>query len=118
VAVAILGLTMVSFVTALSTGSIAVREADRETMAQSLAHTQMEYVKSYPYQQEATTYPYVYIYDETYNPEPITLPEGYNIYVAVSSIPEAAATDIQKIMVTISRERVDILTVDDYKVNR
>ena len=118
VAVAILGIAMVSFVTALSTGSIAVRESDQETKAQSLAHAQMEYVKSYPYQREATTYPYAYIYDETYNPNPIILLEGYDIYVAVSSIPEAADTDIQKITVTISREGVDILTVDNYKVNR
>ena len=118
VAVAILGIAMVSFVTALSTGSIAVREGDQETVAQSLAHAQMEYVKSYPYQREAVTYPYAYIYDETYNPDPIILPEGYDIHVAVSSIPEAAATDIQKITVTISREGVDRLTVDNYKVNR
>ena len=118
-AVAILGVAAVAFVVALSTGSIAVREGDQEVVAQSLAHTQLEYVKNYPHNSEAATYPYVYTYDETYNPNPITLPQGYDISVAVSSIPEADGdSDIQKITVTISREGVDILTVDDYKVNR
>jgi hypothetical protein len=66
-----------------------------------------------------TTYPFAYAYDETYNPNPITLPEGYDISVVVSLIPQAGGdTDIQKIMVTISREGVDILTVEDYKVKR
>ena len=106
-AVAILGVAVVAFLVALSTASIAVREGDQEVVAQSLARTQLEYVKNYPYDPAAITYPTV---DE---------PEGYDISVAVSSIPEADGdTDIQKITVTISREGEDILIVDDYKVNR
>ena len=119
VAVAILGVAVVSFVVALSTGSIAVGECNQEVVAQSLARTQLEYTKSYPYNSEATTYPYVYTYDETYNPSPINLPEGYGISVAVGSILEPATdANIQKITVTISRGGEDILTIEDYKVNR
>jgi len=104
-AVAILGVAVVAFVIGLSTGSIAVREGNQELVAQSLAQTQLEYVKDYPYDSAATTYPTVHT------------PEGYSICVEVGSIPDTD-TDIQKIMVTISRDEEDILTVEDYKVNR
>lgn len=118
-AVAILGIAATSFVLSLSTGAIAVRDDDQIVVAQSLAHTQLEYVKNYPYDPGATTYPYVYTYDETYNPNPITLPEGYGISVVVSSITQAGGdTDIQKITVTISQEGVELLTAEDYKVRR
>lgn len=104
-AVAILGVVVVAFVVGLSSGTIAVREGNQELVAQSLAQTQLEYVKDYPYDSAATTYPTV------------DTPEGYSICVEVGSIPDTD-TDIQKIMVTISRDEEDILTVEDYKVNR
>ena len=104
-AVAILGTAIVTFVVALSTGSMAVLEGDQEVMAQSLARTQLEYIKNYPYAPEATTYPEV------------TAPEGYDISVTVSPIPDTD-TNIQRITVTISQDRQEILTVEDYKVNR
>jgi len=107
VAVAILGIAVVSFVMALSTGTVAVREGNQQVVAQSLVRTQLEYVKGYPYDPEATTYPKV------------DTPEGYTISVEVGSIPEADGnTDIQKITVTISLGDENILTVEDYKVNR
>jgi len=104
-AVAILGVVVVAFVVGLSSGAIAVREGNQELVAQSLAQTQLEYVKDYPYEPAATTYPTV------------DTPEGYSICVEVGSIPDTD-TDIQKITVTISRDEEDILTVEDYKVNR
>ncbi len=106
-AVAILGVVVAAFVVALSSGTIAVRKGDQEVVAQSLAQTQLEYVKGYPYDPAATTYPTV------------DTPEGYSISVEVGSIPEAEGeTNIQKITVTISRDGEDILIVEDYKVNR
>jgi len=105
VAVAILGTSVVAFVVALSAGSIAVGKQDEEVVAQSLVQTQLEYTKSYAYDAEATTYPTV------------DTPEGYNISVSVASIPDTD-DDIQKITVTISRESENIMTVEDYKVNR
>jgi type II secretory pathway pseudopilin PulG len=118
-AVAILGIAATSFVLALSTGAIAVREDDQIVAAQSLAHAQLEYVKNYPYQPLPASYPYVYTYDEDYNPNPVTLPEGYGISVAVGSILQAGGDpDIQKITVTISRDGDKLLTVEDYKVRR
>ena len=105
VAVAILGVAVVALVLGLSTGSITVGEGNQELVAQSLAQTQLEYVKGYSYDPEATTYPTV------------DTPEGYSICAEVGSIPDAD-TDIQRITVTISRDGEAILTVKDYKVNR
>jgi type II secretory pathway pseudopilin PulG len=104
-AVAILGATVVTFVIALSAGSIAVRESDQEAVAQSLVRSQLEYIKNYPYNPAATTYP------------KIAEAEGYGISVEVSPVPDTD-TSIQKVTVTISRDGEEILTVENYKVNR
>ena len=106
-AVAILGVAVVALVLGLSTGLITVREGNQELVAQSLAQTQLEYVKNYPYDPAVTTYPTV----------DVDTPEGYSIGVEAGSIPDAD-TDIQRITVTISRDGEAILTVEDYKVNR
>ena len=105
VAVAILGTSVVAFVVALSAGSIAVTEQDEEVVAQGLAQAQLEYTKSYAYDSEASTYP------------TIAAPEGYTISVAVSSVP-ATDADIQKITATILHDGENVLTVENYKVNR
>ena len=119
VAVSILGVAVVAMLIVLSAGTVAVGECNQEVVAQSLARTQLEYTKNYPYDLGADTYPYVYTYDETYNLSPITLPEGYAIAVEAESILEPVTDDnIQKITVTISRGGEDILTIEGYKVNR
>jgi len=105
IAVAIVGVALVAFAVALSTGSIAVWESDQEVTVQSLARTQMEYIKGYPYDPDATTYPTVNTTD------------NYSISVAVSSTPDAD-TNIQKVTANISRDGQVLLTVEDYKVNR
>lgn len=105
VAVAILGTSVVAFVVALSAGSIAVGQQDEEVVAQGLAQAQLEYIKSYVYDAGASTYP------------AIAAPEGYTISVAVSSVPNTDA-DIQKITASILRGGENVLTVENYKVNR
>jgi type II secretory pathway pseudopilin PulG len=105
VAVAILGTSVVAFVVALSGGSIAVGEENKETVAQRLAQTQVEYTKNYPYNPGASTYPTV------------AAPAGYTVSVGVSSI-TGTDTNIQKITVNILRDSVNIFMVSDYKVNR
>jgi len=102
IAVAILGVTAVALVVAMSTGMIAVRGMEEGVITQNLVRTQLEYVKSCPYD---SSYPTV------------DTPEGYAISVGVSSIPDTGS-DIQKVTATVSREGVDILIVEDYKVNR
>ena len=102
-AVAILGVTVVTFVIALSAGSVAVREQKQQVTAQSLAQTQLEYIKSAPY--NVASY------------STIAEPEGYSISVSVNSN-LYADSDIQKITVTITKGEEDILSIADYKVNR
>jgi len=102
VAVAIVGVAIVIFVTALSAGSIGVREGDQQVLAQSLARTQLEEIKAATYD---TSYP------------AIDTPKGYTISIGITSIPYTD-TDIQKITVTIWQDINEILTVEDYKVNR
>lgn len=102
VAVAVTGVTVVAFVAALSTGSIAVAELDQEVVAQRLTRTQLEFIKGSAYDTSYTS---------------ISTPAGYTISIDVDSIP-GADSDIQEITVTIFRDGNEILTVEDYKVNR
>ncbi len=105
VAVGILAVAVVAFVTALSTGSIGVREVQQEMVAQRLARTQVECVKGYAYDAEATTYPTV------------DTPDGYAVSVEIGTAVEGDA-GIQKVTVTVYRDGDDVLTVENYKVNR
>ncbi|HEY41840.1 MAG TPA: type II secretion system protein [Dehalococcoidia bacterium] len=105
VAIAIIGITAVAFITALSTGALAVRESDQEAVAQQLARTQLEYVKSLPYDATGATY--------------LTMdtPSGYTISLETDAS-VYTDTDIQELTVTIYRDSETILTVDAYKVKR
>jgi len=105
IAVAVLGVAIVTFVAALATGSLAVSQENEQVVAQSLVRTQLEYIKNYPYDPSVITYPTV------------DAPKGFSICVTVGFIPNTD-TDIQKITVTIYREGEEILSVEDYKVNR
>ena len=105
VALAILGTSVVAFVVALSTGTIAIGEQDKEVVAQGLAQTQLEFTKSCVFSPGAITYPAV------------DAPSGYAIDVGVNSVP-GAGPDIQKITVSVLRDGQNVLTVQDYKVNR
>jgi len=105
VAITIIGITVVAFITALSTGTLAVRESDQEAVAQQLARTQLEYLKSLPYDATGAAYPTV------------DTPSGYTVSLETdASI--YTDTDIQELTVTIYRDGESILTVAAYKVNR
>jgi type II secretory pathway pseudopilin PulG len=105
VAIAILGGAVLTLVLTMSGGALAVRENDRQAVAQGLARTQLEYVKNHAYDPGATTYPAV------------SVPEGYGISVGVTAVPGAGA-DIQKITANVTRDGAVILSAEDYKVNR
>jgi len=104
-AVAILGTAVVAFVAALSVGSLTASEQNRETTAQGLAQTQMEYTKNYPYAAGAVTYP------------ALTAPATYSVTIAVVAVP-GADTNIQKVTVTVFKEGISVLAISDYKVKR
>jgi type II secretory pathway pseudopilin PulG len=109
VAVAILGMTVVALLAALSTGSIGVATKDEQVTAANLARSQLEYTRSQPY---ADLY------------ETVTPPAGYAVSVQADSVPEATSvpgadpSTIQKITVTVTRNDETLLTVDDFKVDR
>jgi type II secretory pathway pseudopilin PulG len=105
VAVAILGTAVVAFATALSAGSLAVGAHDGEATSQGLAQSQMEYTKSYIYDPGAVTY------------QLISVPSSYKITVDVSTVPNTD-DNIQKITVTVFRDGVQTIQVEDYKENR
>jgi type II secretory pathway pseudopilin PulG len=105
VVVAILGGGVLTMILTMSGGALAVSENDEEVTAQSLARTQMEYIKNCAYDPGATTYP------------TISTPDGYSISVGVSVVPDTN-TNIQKVTANISRDGTLIMTVTDYKVNR
>lgn len=104
-AVAILGTAIVTFVAALSAGSLAVNEQGNEVVAQRLVQTQLEYTKSVTYNGTATTYPTV------------AAPAGYDITVKVTSVPNTD-NQIQKITVTVARGGQDLLSAAEYKMDR
>jgi type II secretory pathway pseudopilin PulG len=104
-AIAILGGGILTIILAMSTGALAIQENDEQAVAQSLARTQLEYVKNYAYDAGAVTYPAV------------SAPEGYGINVGVSATPDGDG-EIQKITANVTREGAVILTAEDYKVNR
>lgn len=105
VAVAILGTSVAAFVVSLSAGSLTVNEINRETIAQGLAQTQMEYTKNYAFIPGASTYPL------------LAVPATYSVSVDVLDVP---GTDInmQEIKVTVQKDSASILTISNYKVNR
>lgn len=105
VAVAILGFALVVFLSALSTGSMAVGTVNEQVTAQNLARSQLESTESQDYLTAPANY------------DTITSPAGFTVSAEASSIP-GAGDDIQKITITVYRDGQAILVVEDYKVNR
>jgi Tfp pilus assembly protein PilV len=105
VAVAILGVTLVTLLAAISTGSIGVATTEERVTAENLARSQLEYTKSQPYSTAPASY------------ATVTPPAGYAISAEATSIPEGDSS-IQKITVTVTRDSDTLLTVEDYKVDR
>jgi prepilin-type N-terminal cleavage/methylation domain-containing protein len=110
VALGLMGVIAVAFLAGIASSSRAVLVADEKTTAESLARSQMEYVKEISYVDGAATY-------DT-DPELVAdMPEGFG--VSTSAQPLNSPDDgIQKIMVTISYNSEPVTTLEDYKVDR
>ncbi len=117
VAVALLATAVISLTAALSTGSLGVGAMREGATAQSLAQSQLAYTKSYPYDSGATSYPSVANLDATYNPNPVTMPDGYSILVEAETTSDANS-NIQKITASVVYGGTTILAVEDFKVDR
>ena len=105
IAIALLGMIAVPFLTALSTSSRALIIADERTTAESLIRSQMEYVKSQEYDANG-------IYAEIADAD---IPVGYDVYLA--NVTELGP-GLQEITVTVERDGEVVLTTSTYKVDR
>ncbi len=113
IAVALLGVIAIAFLSALGTASLAIFIADERATAESLARSQMEYVKNQSY-------------DDTNNPPQYSLlsgiPGGYTVNVTAESL-NNPDDGIQKITIVVSHLGKEIIssgnsTLEDYKVDR
>jgi type II secretory pathway pseudopilin PulG len=110
VALALLGIIAASFLGGLATASKAAFTADERATAESLARSQVEYVKGLDY-----------VYDAMeYSPAPIPGGEDYSNYsVTISAEPLHSPDEgIQKITVTIKHHDKEVFTLESYKVKR
>lgn len=120
IAVALMGIIAVAFLSALATASTALIIADERATAESLARSQMEYVKNCGYEYgaspwyeqvdvESTTHPGYFI---SVDAPPINPDTG-------EAIDPANDAGIQKITVTVThQDKPDVIILEDYKVNR
>lgn len=110
VALAILATIAVAFLSGLATTSRAVFSADERSTAQSLAQSQMEWVKNADYVYDATEY------------SPVPMPSGkdyinYSATIAAESL-HYPDDGIQKITVTIKHSGKGIIKLEGYKADR
>jgi len=119
IALAILGMVAVTFLSGLATASKALLITDERTTAESLVRSQMEYVKSQAYISHAEP--------DHGDYELITTPDSYSVELASVPIdpytgqPLASPDEdigIQQITVTIKHSGESVLTIDDFKVDR
>jgi len=102
IAIAILGMIAVPFLTALSTSSRALIIADERTTAESLVRTEMEYVKN-------STYNSTFSYQDSHY-------AGYSVNVTGVPIPDKQ--NITVITVQVYHGAKLVLTTSTYKVDR
>jgi len=104
IAIALVGMIAIAFLSALATASAVLITADEQATAESLARTQMEYVKNLPYDPD---------------PEPDydakSLPEyedaGYLATIDADILEEG----LQEITVTVYHEGNEVITLVGYK---
>lgn len=109
VALAILGIAGITFLIGLAVTSKATAVADEKVTADSLARSQIEWVKNATYSTGAT-----------YTPAPIPGDNDYANYSALIAAEPLHTTEdgIQKVTITIKHGEEVILTWETYKVNR
>ena len=119
IALAILGLVAAAFLSGLATASMSLFIADERATAESLARSQMEYVKSIDYVDEATSYPAAPIPQEH-------IDAGYSATITALPLHDPDK-GIQKITVVVKHDGKEIftfirdgekITLEGYKVNR
>ncbi len=112
VALALLGLFGVAFLSAISTSTVTMASIEDKVNVDNLVRAQMEYTKSANF---SSSYNYQTLDQlDPGNPYAIAVPGGYSINVAAAALGDG----IQEITVTIYRDGKNELVVKGYKVNR
>jgi len=103
IAMALFGVISIAFLSALSTASTVLIIADERATAESLARSQMEYVKNQP---KSETYPSSIpsAYEEA----------GYSATITTGDVPSRAG--LQKIIIIIDRHGEELITLVGYKL--
>jgi len=111
IALAILGLVAAAFLSGLATASRALIIADERTTAESLARSQMEYVKEQDYD---------YNDSQSYEQVDVQSPTHPGYFISVDADPLHDPDEgIQKITVTVDHQnKEEVITLEGYKVNR
>jgi type II secretory pathway pseudopilin PulG len=101
VTVAIISIVLVVFITALSTGSMGVRVANRLTTATNLAATQLESVKAAPY-------------DVGGGYGIVDRPANYEIVLTTNEI----TAGLQQVTATVAYDGEVLIELSNYRVDR
>ena len=116
IAIALLGIIAVSVLTALQTAAMALISADRRATAESLARTQMEWVRYSDYDHDLAEGHPQYSLDPQIES---ALPPGFSVDTTAIRLNKDVDPDdddgIQHITVTVSHEDRVVVTLEDYK---
>ncbi len=114
VALALLGIFGVAFLSAISTSTATMASIEDKVNVDNLVRAQMEYTKSDNF---SSSYNYQTLDQlDPGSPYAITVPNGYSINVAAAALPNSVG--IQEITVTIFRNGNSELVTKGYKVDR
>lgn len=114
IAIALLGIIAVSVLSALQTAAMALISADRRATAESIARTQMEWVRYSDYDDDlAEGHP-----EYSLDPQ-ITLPPDFGVVTTAIRINKDVDPDdddgIQQITVTVSHQDIVVVTLEGFK---
>ncbi len=109
VALALLGIVGLAFLTGLATSSRATVITNERATAESLVRSQVEYVKNYDYQYDVTEYPV--------DPA-LLIPASWTVPPPLVELVHATDDGLQEVTVSAEHNGETVLSVTIYKVYR